>query len=254
MDSMVVITGAGTGIGQALAIKLANNGYEVLGIGRRLELLQKTQEHNPTKIHVLQADISQVSDREKIVEQVAKINKKICIVHNAAMAEPITLLKNLSLEDWRQHQAVNIEAPLFLTQILLPYLKNGRVLHISSGLAHYAMAGVGAYCISKAALHMLYLCYSEELKEFNIAVGSARPGVVDTPMQGVLRNQDKTELPQVENFIHFKESNALILPEDVADFLSWLLFKTRNEEFSAKEWDIADKSHHAQWLKNKNIE
>ena len=253
MDTMVVITGAGTGIGQSLAIKLADNGYDVLGLGRRLSLLEKTQVHNPERIHVLQADITQVGDREKIAKKIAKNNKKIYLVHNAATAEPIVLLKKITLKDYRQQQAVNIEAPLFLTQKLLPYLKNGRVLHISSGLAHYALLGVGSYCISKAALYMLYQCFREELKEFNIAVGSADPGVVDTPMQGVLRGQDKSHLPQVEGFIRFKEAKILLSPEIVAEFLIWLLFKTSNEEFSANEWSVSDQAHHQHWLKDSKI-
>jgi len=248
MKPMVVITGAGTGIGQALAIKLANGGYDVLGIGRRLPLLQKTQAHNPAKIQVLQADVSKASDREKIVE-VVKANKNIYLVHNAAMAEPLSLLKDLSLEDYRQQQAINIEAPLFLTQKLLPYLKNGRVLHISSGLAHFVLPGAGPYSITKAALYMMYLYFREELKEFNIAVGSVKPGIVDTPMQGVLRKQDKTNFPEVERFKQFKESKALRSAEDVANFLSWLLFQTKDDEFSAKEWDIGDESHQHQWQK-----
>lgn len=249
MKPMMVITGAGTGIGQALAIKLADNGYIVLGVGRRLPLLQKTQEHNPEKIQILQADITQVKDREKIANYIAHANTKIYLVHNAATAEPLTLLKNISLEDWRQQQAINVEAPLFLTQKLLPYLEKGRVLHISSGLAHFALPGAGPYCVSKAALYMLYQCFREELKEFNIAVGSAKPGVVDTPMQEVLRSQDKVQFPDVERFVQFKKSNSLRSPENVAAFLSWLLCETQDEEFSAKEWDVADQSHHRHWLK-----
>lgn len=237
----VMITGAGTGIGRALALKLAANGHEVIGIGRRLEPLQELQTHHPHKIKIIQADISLPADREKITQQTTKLNRPLYLVHNAAIVEPFGLLKDVALEEWRAHQAVNVEGPLFLTQQLLPYLKNGRVLHISSGFAHVAYPGVGAYCVSKAALYMLYQCLREELKEFNIAVGSAAISqAIDTPMQDIIRSTDKNKLPSVDYFIGFKEKGELTSPTLVATFLENLLLHTNNEVFSQKEWNFPE--------------
>jgi benzil reductase ((S)-benzoin forming) len=254
MTTSIIITGAGTGIGRALAIKLVDSGYPVIGIGRRLAPLQELQKHNPTKINIIQADVAQPEERTKITATIAKLNCMCYLVHNAAIAEPLSLLKDIKLQDWQHQQAINVEAPLFLTQQLLPYLKNGRVLHISSGLAHYTCPGAAAYCMSKAALYMLYLSLREELKEFNIAVGSAIPGVVDTPMQSGLRSTSKDQLPVVDSFIRFKEKDEMIAPEIVADFLKWLLCEINAEEFSQQEWNISDNIHHSKWLKNSNIQ
>lgn len=254
MNQAILITGAGTGIGKALAIKLAQAGYTILGVGRRVEPLQSLKQQLPEKIEIIAADIANPDDRTKIVTKVQALQKPLYLVHNAATVQPIALLKDVTLADWRLNQATNVEAPLFLTQALLPYLKNGRVLHISSGLAHFACPGVGTYCVSKAALHMLYLCLRDELKELAIAVGSASPGVVDTPMQNTVRHATKEQLPAIESFIRFKESGKLVSPTVVADFLQWLLLETNQEVFSEKDWDISDTSHHHYWLKHQDIQ
>jgi NAD(P)-dependent dehydrogenase (short-subunit alcohol dehydrogenase family) len=84
----------------------------------------------------------------------------------------------------------NAVAPLFLTQALLPALRAGsRVLHISSGAAQRPFPSWGAYCASKAALHMLYGVLAAELGASGVAFGSVRPGVVDTPMQDRIREE-----------------------------------------------------------------
>lgn len=248
-----IITGAGSGIGQALALKLANLGHRVLAVGRRLSHLQQTQASYPEQIDVLAVDITQSTAHEKIGEWAGQASGILNLIHNAATAEPLGLLKDLSSESFRYQQSLNLEAPLFLTKKLLPYLTNGRILHISSGLAHFYCPGAAGYCISKAAFFMLYQCWREELKDQNIAVGSAEPGAVDTPMQSTLRQQDKTALPVVDSFIRFKESGDLLPPAVVADFLSWLLLSTSVEDFSHAEWSISDRSHHSHWLRKAGI-
>lgn len=244
----IMITGIGSGIGQALAIQLAQAGHSIIGVGRRLEALQDTQKFRPEKISIVQADIAEPKDRQKIIDAIPELTSPLFLVHNAAITEPTGLLKDINVEEWRYLQKINVEAPLFLTQQLLPKLQGGRVLFMSSGLAHFALPGVGAYSISKAALFMLYKCFYTELKEFNIAVGSFSPGVIDTPMQSHLRSLSAEKLPVKDTFVKYKKNNELGMPEHVAEFLSWLLFKTTQEEFSQTEWDLDNPNHRAKWL------
>jgi benzil reductase ((S)-benzoin forming) len=245
-ESLSVITGAGSGIGKALAIALAKEDFNVLAIGRRQETLTETQQANPSKIQTLVADIGTIEGRESIVNYFkSHSNIKInFLIQNAAVLRPAGRLSEISLQDWREHQAINVDAPLFITQQLLPYFSDGsRILHVSSGFAHSPQVGWGCYCLSKSAFFMLYQLLRDELKENNIFVGSARPGVVDTPMQDLVRSFDPKEIPNVEFFRKLKEKSKLLSPEVVADFFMWLLTKTTGEEFSEKEWDITE------WLK-----
>ncbi|WP_456443069.1 SDR family NAD(P)-dependent oxidoreductase, partial [Caldithrix abyssi] len=163
------------------------------------------------------------------------------LIHNAAQLQPVKALKSVTLNEWRQHFAVNVEAPLFLTQALLPFLSKGaRVLHISSGAAHHAYAGWGAYCTSKAALHMLYQVWNKELNTAEIYVGSLRPGVVNTPMQDEVRLARKEDFPALERFIQLKQEGKLLAPEIVARFICRVLMDTESTQFIEREWDIRE--------------
>lgn len=238
---IVLITGGGSGIGQALAWHLADRGNTVLVTGRRLCALEKTKNKHEQNIQILRADVSKEKDREKIAARIAEQDYAIrFLVHNAALLEPVKPLLNISLQEWREHMAVNVEGPLFLTQSLLPYLQDGRILHISSGAAHNPYQGWGAYCTSKAALYMIYQVLRLELAEKNILVGSVRPGVVDTPMQDRVRQADKNIFPDLEKFEALKAENKLYPAQTVARFLAHLLLETADDEFSAAEWDIRE--------------
>ena len=215
-------------------------GMRVLAVGRRESALQATQALNPQKIKICSADVSSLDGRERIVQAIIGKNLRF-VVHNAAVLQPVKPLANVSLQEWRIHFAVNVEGPLFLTQALLPHLQKGsRILHISSGAAHHAYAGWGAYCSSKAALHTLYHVWNLELKSRDILVGSVRPGVVDTPMQDQVRQASQEIFPSINKFLKLREEGKLLAPETVARFIGHLLMQTDNETFIAQEWDIRE--------------
>jgi len=238
-NEYAVITGGGTGIGKAIAYALADKGLNVLINGRRMEPLEQTAKYNAEKIKIVSADVSTEEGRDHIVAALPSNAKVKILIHNAGIITPLAPISELKLADFRQIQAINVEGPLFLTQALLAKLKGGRILHLSSGAAHNAYHSWSAYCMTKAALHMLYLCCNTELQKYDIITGSVRPGVVDTPMQAVLHDE-KTKFPDQEYFRQLKKQNKLVSPEDVAKFICYLLFDTSREEFSSKEWNIRD--------------
>jgi benzil reductase ((S)-benzoin forming) len=249
----IIITGASSGIGKALAEHLALLGHQIIAVGRNQSALETLQQHHPKNITAVVADINKKEDRQKIKMRLNENDKGIFLVHNAGIAEP-KLLAELTEEDWDNHYNTNMRSPLFLTQLLLPYLANGgRVLNISTGLAHRPMIAMAAYGVSKGALFLLKEYFNVELKEKNIAFASAMPGVVDTPIQNSLRNKDLEEFPAANIFKQFFQRNELLSPETVAKFLSWLLLNVDNEKFSTSEWDIYDSTHHNEWAKSGEI-
>lgn len=239
-SGMAIITGGGTGIGRSLALILAHRGLPVLITGRRTAPLEAVVQEGPAgRIGHVRADVSTPEGRAAIAE--AAPGEVRFLVHCAAVLEPIQPLGQVTLEAWREAQAINVEGPLFLTQQLMGRFARGtRILNISSGAAHHAYAGWGSYCVSKAALHMLYLVFREELKGSGITIGSARPGVVDTPMQELIRNTSPERFPHVERFRKLKQNGLLVDPRDAGRFLAWLLLETSDREFGEQEWDIAD--------------
>lgn len=240
MNPLALITGAGTGIGRALAQQLIQRGCDVLAIGRRVQPLESLAAEYPTRVTPLPLDLAADDAPQRILTALGARAPRF-VVHNAATLNPAGPLEGLERSAFRAHLDTNLTAPLFVTQSLLPRLQAGaRVLHVSSGAAHAALSGWGPYCISKAALHMLTQCWNAELKERGVLVGSARPGVVDTPMQADIRALTPEAFPDVESFRRLKTDGALLPPETVARFLAWMLLDADDEQFAGAERDVRD--------------
>ena len=245
-----VITGGGSGIGKAVAKNLIAREQSVLIVGRREELLASTAETSPLISYVV-ADVGTNSGRETVYQKLKNHKIISALINNAGTIDPISKIQKIKELDWRHTMAINLEAPLFLTQLLYEKLIGGRVLNISSGAAHFPVIDWAAYCVSKAGLHMLTQCWNLESRE--IACASVCPGIVDTAMQAKIRATHGMELKKREFFIKLKEQNQLVTVETVAMFITWLLLDIDKERYVAKEWDIYDTSHHHEWLKPPHI-
>ncbi len=245
MKKTILITGGSSGIGKALAIKCANEFLNVWITGRRIEKLNELKNLYPDNINVVKSDLSVPEGRQKIEQALKDIEKINYLVHNAADLGNIKHLLNYSLEEWRYINSVNLEAPLFLTSLLLRKLNNSRILFISSGAAQRPISGWGGYCITKAGLLMLKNMLNAETKD--ILVGSVRPGVVDTAMQDLIRDADLEKFPHLQKFHDLYKNNELEPPEKVARFLFWILEKTSDDDFITDEWDIRDEQYQEFW-------
>ncbi|MFI4962538.1 MAG: SDR family NAD(P)-dependent oxidoreductase [Legionellales bacterium] len=243
---MFVITGGGSGIGQALAFALANRGKKVLIVGRREHLLQETASVSPL-IEYLTADVSTADGLQALQTYCEQQERIDGLVNNAGVIEPIALLKDVQLDDWHHTLNTNLNAALFLPQKIYPLLTKGRVLNIGSGAAYFPIKGWSAYCVTKAALAMLTQCW--QLESETIAFASVMPGIIDTDMQAIARSMVNIDKERADFYKALKENNRLISVETVAAFLSWLLLDVDSATYSSKEWDIYDTTHHDHWLK-----
>lgn len=246
---MFVITGGGSGIGAALAHALAKRTHEVLIIGRNISNLKSVATAH-RNIEYFCADLAKQDDRLLLTQQLH--NKKItALINNAGIIEPIAKIMNIKLAAWRQIMAINVEAPLFLVQLLKDNLTDGRVLNIGSGAANFSTLGWAPYCVSKAALYRL--TESFKVEELNIAFASVKPGIIDTNMQKMIREASNMDTDKHDFFKKLYAGKKLIQPEVVASFLVWLLLDVNVIEYQAQEWDIYDKKHHKYWLKETQI-
>jgi NAD(P)-dependent dehydrogenase (short-subunit alcohol dehydrogenase family) len=238
-ERRAVVTGASGGVGRAVCAELAARGIRVLALGRDAERLAQCEAAEPALITGLAVDLTAPQGVAQVREHVAKDGALSFLVHSAAVIDPIAPLAALDRRAFRDAYAINVEAPLFLTQALLGSLSSGaRILHLSSGAAHMPLAGCLAYCSTKAAFHMIYRGLQVELTAQGIAVGSASPGSVDTEMQASLRNADPSALADVERFRELARRGALVTPARAARFLSWLLLDCDAERFARRDWSI----------------
>ena len=249
-EQRAVVTGASGGVGRALCAALAARGIDVLALGRDEVRLAECTAACPERITGLALELTDPEARERVRAHVARWGEVGWLVHSAAVIEPIASIDQLELEAWRHAFAVNVEAPLFLTQRLLGSLKPGaRILHLSSGAAHTPLQGCAAYCSSKVAFHMVYRVSQLELAARAIRVGSASPGSVDTEMQTTLRSADGSVLADVERFRELERKGALVSPQRAARFLSWLLLDCDDERFALRDWSIHDAELKADWAR-----
>lgn len=233
-------------MGRALAIHLAARGKQILIIGRREALLQDLALHYPS-ISYLCADVASDEGLLSIQQHLKHVPAIEALVNNAGTIEPIVPLLQITKADWQQALNTNLNAALFLPQLLQTQLHQGRVLNIGSGAAYFPTQGWGAYCTTKAALAMLTRCWQAESR--TIAFASVMPGIVDTEMQKIVQAADHMDRTQINFYKRLAKHQRLISIDTAASFLTWLLLDVEKEDYVAHEWDIYDTSHHHAWLK-----
>jgi len=184
----ILITGGGSGIGLALAKRYAARGNRVVIGGRRAEALAAAKRDTPA-FETLPCDVSSEAGRVALAEEaVARFPALNALVNNAGIENrPPPLLQP---QDWSAHRteiAINLEAPLHLTMLLLPHLSKapfGAVVNVTSGLAFAPVAAMPTYCLTKAALHSFTLSLRHQLKNTAIDVVEIVPPAVNTDLGG----------------------------------------------------------------------
>ncbi len=243
----VIITGAGSGIGQQLAYRLADRNITVLAVGRRIEELEKTASKYPGNIIPFAADISEPDMQQAILQKAETLPDAKSIFHCAGYYQ-IGKLAEIDINKWNRSFSVNVTSRLTLTQKLIPQLKGGRVLFIGSDAGINIRLGAGAYSVAQSASQTLSEVLKIELKDCHIDVASFKPGLVDTDMVRNFMKSDIKEFPALTDYQKIIESGQIATPEHIARFAYWLLMETTSQEYRENTWDIRDKWHQEKWL------
>ena len=247
---MAVVTGAGSGIGRAVAMELSREPITVLAVGRRLQPLRETAAlaPGPGEVISVSADVSSAAGQAEILARLPAEARLAYLVHAAGIF-PKAIAVEITLESWREVLSTNLDARLFLTQSLIPSLRGGgRVLFVGSQSATTARRGGMAYCTSMAASFMLQACLSLELVEEGIHVANAIPGPVNTAIIQNSMAADPAVFPDRAVYAGLKQEGKLIEPSVVGRFYHWLLTATSDDAYRAADWSILDERHHAAWL------
>ncbi|OWG13860.1 Gluconate 5-dehydrogenase [Delftia sp. K82] len=185
-DRRIIVTGATSGLGLATALACARMGAQVLGIGRNPERLasslQQLKSMSDKPHEMLQADLTLERDRERLVAHIG--GPVHGVVHSAGISR-LSPVRMISEQHLREVQAINVDAPMLLTQALLKrnlISADGSLVFLSSIAAHIGVPGVAAYSGTKAALIAMVRCLAMEVVKRRIRANCLSPALVETPL------------------------------------------------------------------------
>jgi NAD(P)-dependent dehydrogenase (short-subunit alcohol dehydrogenase family) len=189
----VFVTGAGRGIGRAIALKLSGLGYQVAGSARSREELESLNVESGGKISVSTLDVRDSAAQkdwfEREVEPTARTSTEVVpwgLVTAAGIYGPIGPITENSMEEWTNSLEINLMGTVWsvrlFSQLLVRKERPGRIALLSGGGATQPMANFTSYCATKAAVVRFGETVAYELQKYDITVNSIAPGAVNTKL------------------------------------------------------------------------
>ncbi|MBL1114457.1 SDR family oxidoreductase [Streptomyces sp. 110] len=218
-----VITGGGTGIGLATAVRLAAEGAHVFITGRRkAELDAAVEAIGPAGATAVAGDVTNLADLDRLYDAVRARGRGLDVVFANAATADFATLEEVTEEHLDRTFAVNVRGKLFTVQKALPLLNEGAsVILNASTAADNGTEAFGVYAASKAAIRSFARTWANELKGRGIRVNAISPGPIDTPAITALAGEDNAA-----DFKAHLAANVAIgrmgRPEEVAGLVAFL--------------------------------
>ena len=227
-EKTVIVTGAGSGIGRATAIRFANEGANVVLVGRSAETLQETAEAFPqdrTWIHTdnfltVICDISVEVQVQEMMERVIDKFERIDVLVNNAGKAIQGKITELSSEDWESAIDVNLNGTFYVCQAAMPHLiaTKGNIINVSS------LSGIGgdwnmaAYNAAKAGISNLTRTLALDHGADGVRVNAVNPSVTKTDMTSTIQDDSS----KTDKFLDRCPLGRLAAPEEVAAVITFL--------------------------------
>ncbi|MBT9560682.1 MAG: SDR family NAD(P)-dependent oxidoreductase [Myxococcales bacterium] len=192
----VLVTGASSGIGEALARDYARAGHRVTVVARRLDLLEALAAGFPGTMQPLRADLSEPSNAEEVVTRAAATFGPVDVLLNNAGAQIVGAFEGVAPEDGEMTLRLNLLTPLRLIHAVLPAMRArgaGAIVNIASVAGLVPTPGMAHYCASKAGLAFASESLRSELRGSGIVVVTVYPGPVETAMMRAAVDKLKSE-------------------------------------------------------------
>jgi 3-oxoacyl-[acyl-carrier protein] reductase len=222
-NQVAVVTGAGRGIGHAIALRLAKEGARVASVSRTESNAQKTaDEINSLRADAAKAYAVDVADQAAVQKAAAEIFEhfgRVDILVNNAGVTRDGLSMRMSMDDWDTVLNTNLKGAFnFIQAVMRPMIKqrSGRIINISSIAGLTGNAGQANYAASKAGLIGLTKTLARELASRGITVNAVAPGLIETDMTTVLSEEIR------QSILEKVPLGKLGEPEDIASAVTYL--------------------------------
>jgi len=199
---VIVITGASSGLGDAAAKHLSEQGAIVVLGARRVDRIRSLANElikKGGKALALATDVTKYEQVKAFVDAAVKTYGRIDVIINNAGLMPQSPLDRLKINEWNQMIDVNIKGVLYGIAAGLPYMKeqkSGHIINVSSVAGHKVRAGGAVYAATKHAVRIISEGLRQEVKEYNIRTTIISPGAVDTELPNTISEPDIAESMQ----------------------------------------------------------
>lgn len=181
MQQNVLLTGASSGIGNAILELLAKNNFKIFATVRKIEDKEKIEKLNDN-IKCYIADLTNEKDIERIENEIKADAKHIDIIINNAGVAYTNILEAANLDVIREQFEINTFAPLRIIKAFLPLMDAGKIINISSISSNIVYPFISPYCASKRSLDIFFQALNIEINNPKIKIVSIKPATIKTPI------------------------------------------------------------------------
>lgn len=222
---VAIVSGAGSGIGRACALALAQEGASVALVGRRKNLLDRVETEIGNSAFVLTADVSKKGEAERIVEQTVSHFGGLNVLLNNAGVLHIGTAEQITEQQWDETFNTNVRAVWLLSRAVLPGMRKaggGSIINMASVLGINGARNRAAYAASKGAVVLLTKCMAIDYGKEQIRVNAICPSFVETDLTAAVISKAPDPNSVRAERISVHPLGRLGQPEDIAGLAVYL--------------------------------
>lgn len=223
----ILVTGASSGIGRASALLFAENGWNVVAVGRNQKDLSTLRDEAQNKDGIVKihlADLLEATQIERVINDSLESFSRIDSLVNAAGIILNGSIETTTPDEWDKMMNINLRVVFSVMQKCIPHLEitKGNIVNVSSVAGTRSFPNILAYCVSKAAVDQLTRCAALELASKGIRVNAVNPGVVVTNLHRRGGMAEEAYEKFLENSKNTHPIGRPGTPEEVADLIYFL--------------------------------
>ena len=221
---VAAITGAASGMGRRIALRLAAEGAAVFGVDVNGEGLDAVSAEVDAAGGTMSARVTDISDADECraaIEACVAEHGRLDVVGNVAAISWMAHTGDVTPERFRRIFAVNVEGTYFVCQAAIPHLleSHGTIINFASNAAFMGQAYLAPYCATKGAVVQLTRALAMEFVKQPIRINAIAPGGTDTPMNADFQMPDNTDFELIQPVVGFRGMGR---PEEIAALFAFL--------------------------------